>query len=91
MTVFADMGRVWPGDAPFGIDSGWRKGIGAGIRVGFPRRARQAWRADVAFPLDGPETSPILRVTFEVNRLAQGFFTPDHFRSRRFDLGAHRF
>ena len=91
MTVFADVGRVWPGDAPFGVDSGWRKGVGAGVRIGFPRRSRHAWRADLAFPLDGPETSPILRITFEVNRLALGFFTPDHFRSRRFDLGTHSF
>jgi hypothetical protein len=91
MTVFADVGRVWPGDAPFGIDSGWRTGVGAGVRIGFPRRTRHAWRADVAFPVGGPETSPILRITFELNRLAQGFFTPDHFRSRRFDLGAHSF
>jgi hypothetical protein len=91
MTLFAEVGRVWPGDAPFGIDSGWRKGVGAGVRIGFPRRARHAWRADLAFPVDGPETSPILRITFEVNRLGQGFFTPDHFRSRRFDLGAHSF
>lgn len=91
MTVFADAGRVWPGDVPFGVDSGWRKGVGAGVRIGFPRRARHAWRADVAVPLDGPDRSPILRVTFELNRLAQGFFIPDHFRSRRFDLGAHSF
>ena len=91
MTVFADVGRVWPGDAPFGVDSGWRKGVGAGVRIGFPRRSRHAWRADLAFPLDGPETSPVLRITLEVNRLALGFVTPDHFRSRRFDLGAYSF
>ncbi len=91
MTLFADVGRVWPGDAPFGIDSGWRKGVGAGVRIGFPRRTRNAWRADLAFPLDGPERTPILRVTFELNRLAQGFFIPDHTRSRRFALGADSF
>ncbi len=91
MTVFADMGRVWSGDAPFGIDSGWHKGLGAGLRFAFRRGARHVLRADVAFPVNGPDTSPIFRVTFELNRLALGFLTPDHFRSRRFDIGAHSF
>lgn len=91
MTLFADVGRVWPGDAPFAVDSGWRTGLGAGVRIGFPRRTRHAWRADIAFPVGGPERSPTLRITFELNRLSQGFFVPDHFRSRRFDLGAHSF
>ena len=91
MTVFADMGRVWSGDAPFGIDSGWHKGVGAGLRFAFRRGARHVLRADVAFPVNGPDTSPIFRVTFALNRLALGFLTPDHFRSRRLVIGAHSF
>ena len=52
-TVFTDVGRVWPGDAPFGTDSGWRAAAGAGLRVAFPAGGRVTYRADVALPLSG--------------------------------------
>jgi hypothetical protein len=91
LTLFGDLGRVWPGDAPFGVDSGWQAAIGAGLRVGLPAGTRHIWRADVAFPVGGAGDGPIFRVTFEFNRLARGFFTPELERSRRFGLGAHAF
>jgi hypothetical protein len=33
----------------------------------------------------------VFRITYEFNRLRGGFFTPELFRSRRFDLGPERF
>lgn len=52
-TVFADVGRVWAGDAPFGVDSGWKTGLGVGLRGAFPAGGRTTYRADFAVPLGG--------------------------------------
>lgn len=51
-TVFADAGRVWPGDAPFGIDSGWHASAGFGLRGSFPEGSRSTYRIDLAWPLE---------------------------------------
>ncbi len=91
VTAFADLGRVWPGDAPFGVDSGWQQSVGLGVRLGVPHRTRYAWRADVAWPVGATEGDPIFRISFELNRLAQGFSNPDLQRSRRFWIGASSF
>jgi hypothetical protein len=90
MTLFGDVGRVWPGDVPYGVDSDWQGSVGAGLRIGFPGGTRNAVRADVAFPVT-TGGGPVFRVTFEVNRMRDGFFTPEVLRSRRFNLGAEHF
>jgi hypothetical protein len=51
-TVFVDAGRIWPGDVPFGIDSGWRATAGLGFRGSFPAGGRSSFRIDFATPLD---------------------------------------
>jgi len=91
MTAFADMGRVWPGDVPYALDSGWQAAVGFGLRLGLPTGTRNVWRADMAFPVGPTGGSPIFRFSFELNRLRSGFLTPDVFRSRRFGLGAEHF
>ncbi|MDX1493804.1 MAG: hypothetical protein R3253_07095 [Longimicrobiales bacterium] len=91
MTIFADLGRVWPGDVPYGVDSEWQAALGGGLRVGLPAGTRNVVRADVAFPVGRSGGSPIFRVSFELNRLRDGFFTADVLRSRRFNLGAEHF
>jgi hypothetical protein len=91
LTVFSDIGRVWPGDVPFGVDSGWKAGVGFGLRIGFPPRTRNVWRTDIVFPVGAGGGDPIFRVTFELNRLRTGFFTPDVLRSRRLNLGPDHF
>ena len=88
-TLFWDIGRVWPGDVPYGVDSDWQSALGFGLRFGIPSTSRNVFRTDVAFPVDGG--SPVFRFSFELNLLRQGFWTPDVFRSRRFDLGAEQF
>jgi len=52
-TVFADAGRIWAGDAPFGVNSGWRTAVGAGLRGAFPAGGRTTYRADIAVPVAG--------------------------------------
>ena len=91
LTLFSDVGRVWPGDVPYGMDSGWQAALGFGLRIGFPAGTRNVWRTDVAFPVGPTGGSPIFRVSFEVNRLRSGFFTPDVLRSRRLNLGPEHF
>jgi hypothetical protein len=51
-TIFADAGRMWPGDAPFGTDSGWRASAGVGLRAAFPNGSRTTYRIDFAWPLE---------------------------------------
>lgn len=48
--LFADAGRMWAGDAPFGRTSGWESGIGVGLRAS-PAGARQVFRVDALLPL----------------------------------------
>lgn len=50
-SLFADVGRIWPGEAPFGVDSGWRTSVGAGLRVNFPARGTNTFRLDIAAPV----------------------------------------
>jgi hypothetical protein len=48
---FADAGRVWPGDSPFGVDSKTRIGLGAGLLASFPPQSPRLWRVDVVVPV----------------------------------------
>jgi hypothetical protein len=50
-TIFADAGRVWRGNAPFGTNSGWRYSVGTGLRGAFPAGSRTTYRIDIAWPL----------------------------------------
>ncbi len=91
LTLFADAGRVLPGDVPYGIDSGWQGSAGFGLRLGLPSGTRNIWRADVVFPVGSVGGPPMFRLTFELNKLRSGFFNPEIFRSRRFLLGPETF
>jgi hypothetical protein len=91
LTLFSDLGRVWSGDVPYGADSGWQAALGFGLRIGLPRGTRHIWRTDIAFPVGPSSGGPIFRVTFELNKLRSGFFTPDVLRSRRLTLGPDSF
>ena len=48
---FADAGRVTGGDVPYGVDSGWKAGVGAGLRIGMPSGAQNVIRLDLGLPL----------------------------------------
>jgi len=90
-TVFGEAGRVLPGDVPYGVDSGWQGSVGVGLRLGLPSGTRNVWRADMVFPVGTAGTSPIFRMTFELNRFRSGFFNPEVWRSRWFALGPETF
>src|SRR5690606_3688562 len=50
-TLFIDVGHTWPGDAPFGVASGWRAAAGLGLRGAFPAGGRTTYRIDLAWPI----------------------------------------
>jgi hypothetical protein len=91
VTLFGDLGKVWRGDAPYGVNSDWQAAVGFGLRIGLPSGTRQIWRADMVFPVQSGLSSPVFRVTLELNKLRSGFFTREAFRSRRFNLGPESF
>ncbi|MBI4545396.1 MAG: BamA/TamA family outer membrane protein [Gemmatimonadetes bacterium] len=92
-TVFLDLGRVWPGDAPFGRDSGWRSAAGFGLRGSFPAGGRTTYRIDFAVPLNG-ESGDGPRLLFSIGELLglTGVFgTPQMLRSRQSSLSGDLF
>jgi hypothetical protein len=93
VTFFADAGRVWAGEIPFGVDSGWKASVGGGLRLGFPAGSRGVARLDLAFPVLGGEgRGPIFRVTLlELLGLTTGFFDQEMERSRRVTIGPDSF
>jgi hypothetical protein len=50
-SLFIDVGRIWPGQAPYGIDSHWQASLGTGIRVNFPAGGTNTFRIDAAVPI----------------------------------------
>jgi len=53
LAFFTDVGRGWAGAVPFGEDSDWRAGAGAGFRFGLPAGASNTVRIDVGLPITG--------------------------------------
>jgi len=61
LASFADAGMVWAGDAPFGVNSGVKVGVGVGLRVTVPPQSKRLWRLDFAVPV-----SPDARARWEI-------------------------
>ena len=74
LATFVDAGRLWAGDAPFGVDATPRIGAGLGLIVAVPPRSKRIFRIDVAraFTAD-PDAK------FEI-RLTSGDFTRSFWR-----------
>ncbi|HEY5088068.1 MAG TPA: hypothetical protein VII66_11985 [Gemmatimonadaceae bacterium] len=47
-----DAGRLWAGDAPFGVTTNVKYAAGIGLLAALPPRSRRTWRVDFAFPLN---------------------------------------
>ncbi|CAN5889724.1 hypothetical protein BH23GEM9_BH23GEM9_01440 [soil metagenome] len=65
-TVFTDVGRIWAGNVPFGMDSGWRASVGLGLRASFPAGSRSTYRLDFAWPTDRNTSLSDFRVSLSV-------------------------
>ncbi len=85
LTFFADAGKAWAGDVPFGMDTGWKTSVGAGLRIGFPVGSARVTRIDVAWPVGANSgRGPVLRVgTGDFIGLVRGFADAQMTRSRR--------
>lgn len=68
-TLFLDVGRVWPGDAPFGTDSGWKAAAGIGLRGTLPAGGRTTYRVDLALPLEHGTGWKDLRLILSIGEL----------------------
>ena len=49
---FADAGRLWAGDVPYGTSTPVRASLGLSVLGAVPPRSARLWRLDVAFPLN---------------------------------------
>lgn len=81
--VFADAGKMWAGDVPFGVTTPVRGSVGAALLAAVPARSRRTIRAELAVPLDRDRGArPELR--FVVREPARGFwFDPPRIRWAR--------
>jgi hypothetical protein len=89
-TIFADAGRGWAGEVPFGMDTGWQGSVGGGVRLGFPAGSQSVWRLDFAFPVGSGRGGQgmILRASMgDLLGLAAGFESRQLARSRRTAVG----
>lgn len=50
--LFADAGKIWAGDAPYGVTSPVRAALGLSLLGAWPSSAKRTYRVDVAFPLN---------------------------------------
>jgi hypothetical protein len=93
-TAFVDVGRIWAGDAPFGVNSAWQASAGLGVRASFPSGSRSTYRVDVAWPLHQGASLGDFRLSFSIGE-RRGILprTEDRqlVRSRTQDVGGELF
>jgi hypothetical protein len=53
VAVFADVGRQWKGDVPFGVTTPVKASLGVSLLAAIPPRSARVWRADLALPVTG--------------------------------------
>jgi hypothetical protein len=81
--AFADAGRIWRGEAPFGVTSPVRTSAGVALLAAMPARSQRTIRAEIAFPVAHASAArPELR--FVIREPARGFwFEPPQLRWAR--------
>lgn len=63
--VFADAGKIWAGDVPYGVDSPMRTSVGVSFLAAVPAQSQTTWRVDIAAPLDrGPGVHRSIEIRF---------------------------
>lgn len=55
LSFFTDAGRLWAGDAPYGVNTGLRFGAGFGVLAAVPPGSKRMWRVDFGFPLSNDD------------------------------------
>lgn len=81
--AFTEAGKVWAGDAPFGVETPVRASAGLAILASVPARSQRTIRAEIAVPFSrdhGARTE----FRFTIREPAKGFFSePPRIRSAR--------
>lgn len=92
-TLFADAGRMWAGDVPYGADTDWRGTLGIGFRLGLTAESRRTARIDLAFPVGVARSSgPVFRVTMiELLGIRNSFVDQQFRRTLRNPVGPDLF
>lgn len=54
VSALAQTGRLWAGDAPFGVTTPWRAGVGMAIIAAIPAGAKQTIRLEIGVPVNPP-------------------------------------
>lgn len=74
--LFADAGKVWAGDAPFGVTTPVAASVGLSVMAAVPVGGQRLYRADIAFPVRGPGHG--VEVRFSATDPTRAFWeTPD--------------
>jgi hypothetical protein len=62
--TFADVGKLLPGDVPFGSRSPYATSLGVSLLAAAPRHSARMWRMDVAFPIHGNPDAGRVEIRF---------------------------
>ena len=77
VAAFADAGRLWAGDAPFGTDTPIRTSVGLGMLVAVPPHSKRVARVDFALPMTRSEGAK-LEIRFSLEDRTRTFWSqPD--------------
>lgn len=92
-TLFVEAGRGWAAGVPFGVDTGWRSTIGAGLRGSFPAGGRTTYRLDLARPVGDPHDRGLQLILSVGESLGAStrFGDPQLLRSRIVGVGGQVF
>jgi hemolysin activation/secretion protein len=74
LSAFVDAGKLWAGDAPYGVTSPVRTSAGVGALGAFPRGSRRLWRVDVSKPLSRVPGAPAVQLVLENRDLTRLFW-----------------
>ena len=84
VATFADIGKLWPGDVPFGSLSPLATSVGFSLLAAAPRHSARLWRMDVALTVHGSTAGRHIEIRFSGADNTKFFFRepPDIERTR---------
>ncbi len=70
---FTDIGHLWAGDAPYGVDSKVNSAVGLSLLAAYPSGGKRLYRVDLAVPVVGDRSSRF-EVRFSVSDRTRTFW-----------------
>ena len=70
---FTDMGKIWAGDAPYGVDTNVNGSVGLSLLAAYPSGGKRLYRIDFAVPVVGDRSSRF-EVRFSVTDRTRTFW-----------------